>query len=237
MGVSPLTGAGNPWLWQPQVRVEQRFSFGDQAGLRAQLGVYQTSELSYTARGGESAAPPSPPRPALEGRFELWRQFPGDRRIEIAPGFHTSSTHVAGASIPSNLFSVDWLIQPFPKVKITGMFFQGENAAGIGGLRQGFTVFRGGREVAIGASGGWTQLSLQATKRLAFNLYGGQESDRARDLLAGDISRNLAYAGNAIYRLGSNVLLGLVASQVRTNYFLRPNRLNNHYDLALGYLF
>ena len=49
--------------------------------------------------------------------------------------------------------------------------------------------------------------------------------------------RNLAYAGNLIYRLGPNVLLGLEASQARTNYFLRPNRLNNHYDLALGYLF
>ena len=44
VGVSPLTSAGNLWLWQPQVRVEQRFQFGDQAGLRAQAGVYQTSE-------------------------------------------------------------------------------------------------------------------------------------------------------------------------------------------------
>src|SRR5207249_11829972 len=117
------------------------------------------------------------------------------------------------------------------------MFFHGQNAAGLGGLRQGFTVFDESREVAIGTDGGWAQLSLQAAKRLSFNLYGGQESDRASDLLAGDIRRNLAYAGNLIYRLGPNVLLGLEASQARTNYFLRPNRLNNHYDLALAYLF
>jgi hypothetical protein len=45
------------------------------------------------------------------------------------------------------------------------------------------------------------------------------------------------YAGNAIYRLGSNVLLGAEVSQVRTNYFLLPSRLNNHYDLSLAYLF
>ena len=25
VGVSPLTGAGNPWLWQPQARLEHRF--------------------------------------------------------------------------------------------------------------------------------------------------------------------------------------------------------------------
>jgi hypothetical protein len=236
VGVSPLTGAGNPWLWQPQVRFEQRFSFGDQAGIRAQVGVYQTSEVSYAARGGY-AAPAPPPRPALEGRFEFWKQFAQNRRIELAPGFHTSATHVADDSIPSNLFSLDWLIQPLQKVQLTGMIFHGENAAGIGGLRQGFTVFPSGREVAIGVSGGWAQLSLQATRRLSLNIYGGQESDRISDLLSGDVSRNFAYAGNVIYRLGPNVLLGLEASQVRTDYFRRPNRLNNHYDLAVGYLF
>src|SRR6185437_8535207 len=52
--VSPLTSAGNLWLWQPQVRIEQRFSFGEQAGLRAQLGVYQTSEPSAGDRGAYS---------------------------------------------------------------------------------------------------------------------------------------------------------------------------------------
>jgi hypothetical protein len=237
VGVSPLTGAGNSWLWGPQVRFEQRFSFGDEAGLRAQLGVYQTSEVAYGARGGESVAPPSSPRPALQGRFEFWRQFSGHRQIEIAPGFHTSSTHVAGDAIPSNLFSVDWLIQPFQKLQFSGAFFHGQNAAGVGGLRQGFTVFSDSREVAIATTGGWAQLSLQASKPLSLNLYGGQESDRPSELLAGDIRRNLAYAANLMYRLGPNVLLGLEASQVRTNYFLRPNRLNNHYDLALAYLF
>jgi hypothetical protein len=45
------------------------------------------------------------------------------------------------------------------------------------------------------------------------------------------------YAGNAIYRLGSNVLIGFEASQIRTTYNLLPSKLNNHYDLSLGYLF
>src|SRR5271163_1732488 len=44
VGVSPLTGAGNLWLWQPQARVEQRVPFGENAGLRMQGGVYETSE-------------------------------------------------------------------------------------------------------------------------------------------------------------------------------------------------
>ena len=237
VGVSPLTAAGNLWLWEPQVRFEERVSLGRQAGLRLQAGVYQTSEPSYVSRGGDSAAIVPGPRPALEGRFEFWRQLGEGARIEIAPGFHTSTSHVAGVSVPSHLFTLDWLIQPISKVQFTGSFFHGQNAAGIGGLHQGFTVFDDNQVKAIRATGGWAQLSYLATKRLSFNLQGGQESNRGVDLLKGDIHRNLMYAANAIYRLGPNVLLGLEASQVRTSYILGPSRLNNHYDLALGYLF
>ncbi len=157
-------------------------------------------------------------------------------RVEIAPGFDASDTHVGGFTIPARIFSIDWKIQPFKKVQFTGAFFNGRNAAGIGGLRQGFTV-AGDSINAVQAAGGWAQLSYQATGRLSFNLYGGQESDRPGDLLGGEISRNLAYAANAIYRIGPNVLVSIEAEQVRTAFVALQNRLNNHYDLALAYLF
>jgi hypothetical protein len=237
LAVSPLTGAGNLWFWQPQVRVDQRFHFGPQAGLTAQVGVYETSEPSYASRGGDTPALASVPRPGIEGRFEFWRKFGENARIEIAPGFHESTTHTGGFSAPSRLGTVDWLIQPAAKIKFTGMFFTGENAAGLGGLRQGFSIFNDIRAVPIGANGGWAQFSYLATKRLTFNLFGGLENDRAADLLSGDIHRNSMYAANAIYRLGSNVLIGMEVSQTRTNYFLLPSKLNNHYDLSLAYLF
>jgi hypothetical protein len=233
---SPLTAAGNLWLWQPQVRLEQRFAMGDNAGLRAQASVYQTSEPLASA-GAEYQATLSTARPALQGRFEFWRQFGSGARIEIAPGFHVSQTHVAGVSIPSRLFTIDWLIQPLAKVQFTGTYFHGRNAAGVGGLRQGFTIVDGNRFTAIRASGGWAQLAYLATNRLTFNVYAGQESDRAADLLSGQIARNFAYAANARYRIGSNVLLGLEANQVRTKFVGGLNRLVNHYDIALAYLF
>ena len=44
VGISPLTAAGNLWDWQPQVRIEQRFALGESGGLRAQAGIYETSE-------------------------------------------------------------------------------------------------------------------------------------------------------------------------------------------------
>ena len=45
------------------------------------------------------------------------------------------------------------------------------------------------------------------------------------------------YAGNLMYKLAPNVLAALEASQTRTEYLGSLLRLNNHYDLALAYLF
>ena len=233
---SPLTSAGNLWLWQPQARFEQRFAMGDNAGLRAQASVYQTSEPSAGVapqyQGTLSTA-----SPALQGRFEFWNQFASRGRIEIAPGFHVSETHVGGVSIPSRLFTIDWMLQPLAKLRVTGTYFHGRNAAGVGGLRQGFNFFDEDHFTAVRTSGGWAQVSFFATKRLTFNAYGGQESNNPADLLAGQISRNFVYALNSQYRLGPNILLGLEVSQARTTYTGGRIRLVNHYDLALAYLF
>jgi hypothetical protein len=233
---SPLTDAGNLWLWAPQARIEQRFAFGENAGFRAQGSVYQTSEPS----GGVASqyqSTLSGSRPALEGRFEFWNQYASRGRIEIAPGFHVSETHVGGVSIPSRLFTIDWMFQPLAQLRITGTYFHGRNAAGIGGLRQGFNFTDENQFTAVRTAGGWAELSFLATKRLTFNAYAGQESDHLADLLAGQISRNFVYAVNSQYRLGPNILLGLEVSQARTAYTGGRIRLVNHYDLALAYLF
>jgi len=233
---SPLTASGNLWLWQPQVRFEQRFRLGRNRGLRAQGSVYQTSEPGAGTVSQEYGVFASA-RPALQGRFEFWSDFGDTRRIEIAPGFHVSQSRVGTLSIPSRLFTTDWMIRPATAWQLTGTFFTGENTAGLGGLRQGFTNLSPGRFVPVRAAGGWAQIAWLPTSRLSFHAYGGQESNRPSDLLPGQITRNFAYAGNALYRLGSNIRVGLEASQVRTKYKVGESHLVNHYDLALAYLF
>lgn len=234
---SPLTASGNLWLWQPQVRFEQRFGFGASSGLRAQASLYQTSEPGVQTTVSEGYGTSSAARPALQGRFEFWHDFTPTRRIEIAPGFHTSQSHVGRYSIPSRLFNIDWLIKPAAAWEFTGAFFQGRNAAGLGGLRQGFTYLGPRDFVPVHTAGGWAQLAWLPTQRLSFHAYGGQESNRSADLLSGQITRNRTVAGNAFYRFGTNILVGLEVSQVRTRYKPGTVRILNHYDLALAYLF
>jgi hypothetical protein len=72
---------------------------------------------------------------------------------------------------------------------------------------------------------------------LSFHLFGGIHDGRNRDLLSGDIAYNHSYGGNFFYHLAPNVIVSFETLQTRTAY-LGPNlRLNNHYDLALAYLF
>jgi hypothetical protein len=239
VGVSPLTSAGNLWLWQPQVRVEQRFAFSDNSGLRAQAGIYQTAE-GGTGIESEYQGSLAKSRPGYEGRFEFWAAGENGRRIEIAPGFHLSTTHAMEQSTPSEVFSVDWLLRPFSMLDFTGQFFHGENVGVLGGLQQGVTIVPFGDTFlvrSVGATGGWSQIKLRLTQRLTMNLYGGQENDRSDDLLAGGISKNQIYAGNVMYRFGSNIVAAFEGSQTRTTYLFSGTRLFPHYDLALAYLF
>jgi hypothetical protein len=230
---APLSGAGNLWQWIPQVRFEQQFHFDEQSGLRAQVGIVQTVE-SY---GYEGYGPqPEPARPGVEGRFEFYHSWDDTRRIEFAPGFHFSSTHVAGGSLPSDLFSLDWRMVPAARLEFTGAFYTGRNVGHLGAL-ESFTILPSGAVLAVHSQGGWGQFTIPATSRLSFHLFSGMEADRGADLRAGAIARNWMYGANFFYRLAPNVLLALESSQARTTYLDAGYRLNNHYDLALAYLF
>jgi hypothetical protein len=235
VGVSPLTGAGNLWLWRPQARIEERFQFGDSAGLRAQVGVLETSEAGNAPSEYSSAAAPG--RPALEGRFVLWKSSADSGAFEIAPGFHLSDSQLLGVSVPSRIASLDWRIPLARVFTITGAAFLGENMGVIGGLRQGIVVPYYGAPKAVRGAGGWAQLEYRATRRLAFHVFGGEEDDRTRDLQAGLISKNEAYGANLMYQIASNVVASFESAAVNTAYIGSPTRVNPHYDLAFAYLF
>ena len=235
VGLSPLTGAGNLWDWEPQIRLEQRFRFGENTGLLAQAGIYQTAESYPGTQPAEYAGTLERVRPGYEGRLELFHGN-GNRRIEIAPGFHFSTTHVAGQSVPSQIVSLDWLFRPMSLLEFTGEFFHGQNVAGLG-ARQGFDILPTGRAIPVHSQGEWGQISLFPAARLSLHAYAGEQHDRANAVAPGGVTRNFVYAGNLMYKLAPNVVAALEASQARTQYLGSLLRRNNHYDLAVAYLF
>jgi hypothetical protein len=246
VGYAPLTGAGNLWLWQPQARLEQRFSFGDNTGLRVQAGVFVTSSLDYPQTQANtyyappafnSGQQPEYSRPGTEDRIELWRRWGDTQRFEIAGGYHFNENRVVETIFPSEVYSVDWFLRPFSKLEFSGMFFHGQNVATLGSLPQGFMITPAGSIVAVHSTGGWAQIRVPITARLAFDVYGGQQDDRNSDLGYGYIGKNQGYFSNLMYRFAPNVIVSLEGGQLRTTYIGLGNRVNDHYDLAVAYLF
>ncbi len=237
VAVSPLTGAGNLWLWIPQVRLEQDVKFGSKAGFRARMGVVETREVGpYDTTGTPSGV--EAVRPGLEGRYEVYYNLDSDRHFEIAPGFHTSTTHASGFSIPSNLFSLDWLLQPSRFVDLTGAFFNGQNVAnlGTGALNQGYVIYKR-ISWPIDSMGIWGQVAVHPLRRVDLHLFTGRQNYGLRYLSTGDISRNAMFGANIFYRIAPNVLIGPEYSQLRSVYIGQGVRINNHYDFAVAYLF
>jgi hypothetical protein len=233
VGISPLTGAGNLWLWLPQVRVEQELHLTRSTGMRAQVGVVQTRELGPYV----GTVTPEASRPALEGRFNFYHRLDEERRMEMAVGFHTSTTHAAGAAIPSNLVSLDWFFNPWKRVEFNGAFYSGTNVAHLGsGTRQGFGAY-GKYVYGINSVGGWGQGTLHVAPRWDLHLFTGQVDDANEHLVAGAIGKNLLYGGNVYFHIASNVLTSFEATQLRTMYIGQGMRINNHYDLGLAYFF
>jgi hypothetical protein len=248
VGYAPLTGAGNLWLWQPQVRLEQRFSLGDNTGIRAQAGVFVTSSLDYPTNqedmyygsptlGAATGQQQEYSRPGTEDRIELWHHWGDTQRFEIAGGYHFNENRVVETVFPSEVYSVDWFLRPLSKLEFSGMFFHGQNVATLGALPQGFMSSPTGTIFAVHSTGGWAQIRVPITARLAFDVYGGQQDDRNSDLGYGYIGKNQGYFSNLMYRVAPNVIVSLEGGQVRTTYIGLGNRVNDHYDLAVAYLF
>ena len=237
VGLSPLSGAGNLWLWVPQARFTQNLAFGSESGVRATVGVIQTREVGPYP-GSQPVTNLEQSRPGWEGRFEFFHKLDDERRLEIAPGFHASTTHASGVSIPSRVFSLDWFFNPVKRLEFTGAYYYGENVAmlGTGAIRQGFDIDKSGAQ-AVHSQGGWGQLTVHALPRLDFHMFSGQQDDRNSDLITGGIGKNFLFGGNVYFRIAPNVLLGWETTQVRTVYLGQGTQVNNHYDLALGYLF
>jgi hypothetical protein len=242
VGFSPLSASGNLYLWLPQMSFEQRLKLGARQDIRADIGVAQIAE-DVTRVPAQFVSTVEKKRPALEGRFQFGHHIDEQRRVEIATGFHTSSSHVFGTAVPSQVVSLDWFWNPVRRFELTGALFTGKNLAAFGGaaLRQSFTFLTQApgqvSVIPVRSRGGWAQVTFLVTSRLSFNLQGGVDDPNNRDLTSSGIARNSTYVANTFYRLAPNVVTGVEVSRVRTLYVAGQNPINNHYDLYFAYMF
>jgi hypothetical protein len=134
------------------------------------------------------------------------------------------------------LISFDLEYKPSKWVELTGTMLHGQNFANLGGIPTGITIAGAAVRPVRGAAG-WLQLAFPVTNRLTFDLYAGRQLNRAVDLSAYEVETTLAYAGNALYRIAPNVIVGFEAAQDRIKYLNGSLYKTNRYDLTAAYLF
>lgn len=232
VGIPPLSGAGNLWLWRPQLRYDERISLPSYLTATLSAALLETDETYNAVASGTATNG----RPAVQSRAELKRSSDGTTTWSIGVGGHASESHSNGKSVASRLVNFDFSAQPAHWLKITGDIFHGQNFANLGAVGPGINV-TGAVPRAVHGSGGWGQFSFLATPRLTFNLYGGRQLDRASDITDFQIARTLTIAGNAFYRVAPNVVLGLEVGRSDIDYLAPISIFATRVDATVAYLF
>lgn len=239
-----LSGAGNLWQWRPQATVEHR--------LRTGGGSEIIVQGSFLPPFGESyAGAPLRGAPAYEVRTAWRRSLDSDRRFEIGLGGHYGRRDLYyDRKVNDYVVSSDWLIPIGSRLELSGEFYHGQ-AVGLGeqsGARiDRLYAFRGAvddpRSLVRGvrSTGGWAQLSLAPRSNFEVNLAFGREDPENDDLRFGAVSgatrfKNQVGSANFIYQLRPTFLVSLEYRRLWTDYISGRSK-NNHYNLAVAYIF
>jgi hypothetical protein len=234
VGIPALTGAGNLWLWRPQVKYEERHAFSSNTAMVFDAALFSTAESSTTTPSLASAIATG--GPALQARIGLTHNWNAQSRLALGIGAHESHSYLAGQSIPSRVISADLLFKPLHWLELTGTVFKGENFANLGGLPVS-VASNGASLVPVKGTAGWMQAALFLTNRLTLDAYAGRQVNAVRYLSPFQIGGTLVYAGNLLYRFGPNVVLGFEAGRENVSYANHTLILANRYDATLAYLF
>ena len=236
IGFPDFAGAGNLWLWIPQVRLR-----GDVAAKGTTRVGVELAALAPTSGEPQGTFLTQPDlaersgRPFLQGRV-LGRWGEGDRRGEVSAGGHYGwIVDAAGERVPSKALSLSVWTPLGARLELRGEAFTGQALAGLGGGGIGQNMVRDG--VPVRSKGGWAQLNLRPTMQWEIGGGGGIDDPDDEDL--GDASRlrNVAVEGHVTWRKLPAVV-GVEVRHLRTRYRAPGDDLTaTHINLGMGFEF
>jgi hypothetical protein len=237
IGVPEFAGAGNLWLWIPQVRVGVDVSRLGGARLGVELAALApTSGDAQTAFFTQPDIAERSSRPYLQGRLRA-RWGSGDTQGEINLGGHLGWLAVGpDHRITSRAVAVSVWTPVGRGLELRGEAYTGRALAGLGGggIGQNFGL----DSVAVTTTGGWVQLNLKPTT--AWEIGAGAALDDPDDADLDSTTqrlRNLAVEGHATWRW-EPVVIGAEVRRLETRYGAGPSDVGaTHVNLALGFEF
>jgi len=234
IGFPLFAGAGNLWLWIPQVRVSADVPL---EGIRfgAELAALApTSSEPQTTFFTQPDAAERTGRPFLQGRVR-GRWGAGQDEGEISVGGHYGWLQDStGGRIASKALAVSVWTPLAGGFELRGEGFVGQALAGLGGGGIGQNMVRNG--VPVEAKGGWVQLNYRAGN-VELGAGGGIDDPDDEDLVAPSRLRNVAFGGHLIWRRLPAVV-SLEAREIRTRYVAPVGTESAlHVNLGMGFEF
>ena len=233
VGTPGFVGAGNLWLWLPQVRA------GLETGGPVSLGI-QGAVLAPSSGDPQSLFDTDndiaerSKRPFLEGRVHLkWGsdELAGD----IGAGVHRGWFATKGDSLlVSDAYTIDARVPLARWLELRGEGYDGKGMRSLGGgaIGQGFGV--SGR--VIRSRGAWGQINLKPSSRVVFGGGYGFDDPRDEDLLSGARLKNTAIEGHLHIRPAGPLVIGLEYRRLETSYAI-GKLVNDHLNIAFGFEF
>ena len=228
IGTPDFAGAGNLWLWLPQVRGGVETSGDVRVGVDAAVLAPTSGDPAGTFDTGYDVAERSE-RPYLQGRAHVaWGDV--DRRAEIGCGVHQGWLVPASTRVSSSALACDAVLPVRPWLDVRGEMFTGQGLRGLGGggVGQNFTSTSG----ALRSAGGWGQINVNPNTLV--QLGAGCGGDHPHDVATR--RRNDACATYLSVRPSGPLFVGAEWRRLRTEY-ASARFTNDHVTLATGFEF
>lgn len=236
VGFPDFAGAGNLWLWIPQVRVGAEMGYTLRLALQAAVLAPGTG----AAQGTFATQPDSAERtgrPYLQGRVRLgWG--PSDDPSEIALGGHVGwvlglDSLTGDTMLVSRALTADARIK-LGIVELVGEAYTGKAVAGLGG--GGIGQNTGAQGAPVRTTGGWGQLNLRATPQWMLGGGCGIDNPDDADITATGRLKNFVCEGHVEWRPQGPLVFGVEFRRLQTTY-QAGDFTASHVNLAAGYRF
>lgn len=236
IGFPEFAGAGNLWLWIPQVRVSGDLAphdgirFGAEAAVLAPTSGEPQADFATQPDRAERSG-----RPYLQGRLRA-RWGAGEQAAEVSLGGHYGwLVDGEGERVDSRAVVASVWIPLGAMVEIRAEGFTGQALAGLGGGGIGQSMARDG--IPVRTTGGWAQVLVRPSASWEVGGGAGLDDPDDADLNADSRLRNASLEGHLLWRKAP-VVLGLEVRELRTRYAAPIETLGaTHINLAAGFEF
>ena len=230
LGTPDFAGAGNLWLWLPQVRAGLETGGAVSLGIQGAVLAPTSGDPANVFDTDDDVAEHSS-RPYLQGRVHV-RWGADEMAGDVGVGVHQGWLATKGDSLlTSSAVAADFKVPLTTWLELRGEAYQGQALKGLGG--GGIGQGTGLNGVPVHDAGGWAQVNFKPSSRVLLGAGYGIDDPRDSDLAPGSRLKNVAREVHFHVRPGGPFVFGVEYRRLETTYSTGP-LANDHLNLSAG---